>query len=539
MAGPEVCHERTREDALRPLQGRCPSAPGRRAEGVDREARRRLDRRERPPSREGVPLQELPAGARFHEPRRRDGGGAGPSPRHLPRLGQGEADGLDPQDRRAHGERLRFRGKGGRAARVTHVVVLGGGFGGLWAARALRKAPVRVTLVDRRNHHLFQPLLYQVATAALNPSNIAVPIRRILRRQRNAAVALAEAVSVDVARRRVILSDGEIGYDHLIVAVGARHSYFGRDEWAVHAPGLKSIEDALDIRRRVFLAFETAELHPDRRREWMTFAIVGGGPTGVELAGALAEISRFTLAADFRTIDPREARILLLEGGDRVLSSLHPDLSAKAERDLRRLGVEVRTKARVTAVDERGVAVGDERIPARTVLWAAGIAASPLLRSLGAPLDRAGRVKVTPELVLPGHADVFVVGDAAYVESDGKPVPGLAPAAIQEGVHAARNVLRALCGEPLLPFRYEDRGILATIGRAAAVADIRGLRLSGLVAWLTWVFVHIFFLIGFRNRFIVMFEWVLAYLTFDRGARLITGDARSILPPPDTSVRRP
>lgn len=412
------------------------------------------------------------------------------------------------------------------AARVPQVVILGGGFGGLYAARALRRAPVRVTVVDRRNHHTFQPLLYQVATAALNPSEIAVPIRHVLRRQRNCSVILGEARAIDVEGRRVLLADGELAYDALIVATGATHSYFGRDEWAALAPGLKSIEDALEIRRRVLLAYEAAEREPDaaRRREWLTFAVVGAGPTGVELAGALSEIARHALANDFRKIDPRQARVLLVEGKDRVLPSYPPELSEKARRQLERLGVEVRTGASVTAIDARGVQLGAERIPARTVLWAAGVQASPVARSLGAPLDRAGRVRVEPTLAIPGRSDVFVVGDLAAFEQDGRPVPGVAPAAIQGGRHAARNVLRALRGEPLWPFRYRDKGALATIGRAAAVADFGRVRLSGLLAWLAWLFVHIAFLIGFRNRVITMFQWAWSYVTYQRGARLITGD---------------
>ena len=405
-----------------------------------------------------------------------------------------------------------------------HVVILGAGFGGLYAARALRRAPVRVTVIDSRNHHLFQPLLYQVATAALNPSDIAAPIRSILRRQKNTTVMLGEARSVDTRRKVVLLSHGDIPYDFLIVATGASHSYFGHEEWAEHAPGLKSIEDALAIRTRVLLAYEAAELEPDpeRRREWLTFVIVGAGPTGVELAGALAEISHHTLAHDFRNMDPTQARILLLEGLPRVLPSYPPVLSAKAEQQLARLGVEVRTGVRVTHIGEHGVCLGDERIAARTVLWCAGVAAALWVRSLGVPLDHAGRVLVRPDLTLPGRDDVFVIGDLAAVEQDGGWVPGVAPAAVQEGRHAAQNVVRSVRGEAHAPFRYLDKGSLATIGRAAAVAELMGLKLSGLIAWLAWLAIHIFFLIGFRNRVVVMFSWAYSYLTFRRAARLIT-----------------
>lgn len=407
-----------------------------------------------------------------------------------------------------------------------HVVILGGGFGGLYAAKALRGAPVRVSVVDRRNHHLFQPLLYQVATAGLNPADIAAPIRSILRGQQNVRVLLAEAAAVERANRRVLFSDGEIPYDFLIVATGVTHAYFGRDHWAAHAPGLKSIEDALDIRRRVFLAYEAAEREPDpeRRGAWMTFVIIGAGPTGVEMAGALAEISRHALAAEFDHIDPGQARIVLLEGGPRVLPSYPETLSEKARRQLVALGVEVRTGALVTAVDGGGVEIGPERLPSRTVVWAAGVAASPLARSLGVPLDRAGRVVVRPDLTLPGDDDVYVIGDLAALEQDGRLVPGVCPAAIQQGRHAAANVLRRVRGEPNAPFRYRDKGSFATIGRGAAVGEMpRGLRLAGFPAWIAWLAIHIFFLIGFRNRVLVMFQWAYSYLTFRRGVRLITG----------------
>jgi NADH dehydrogenase len=406
-----------------------------------------------------------------------------------------------------------------------HVVIVGGGFGGLNAARALRRADVRVTLIDRQNHHLFQPLLYQVATAALNPSDIASPIRRILRGQANAEVLLAEVTAVDVDGRSVVLSDGSVGYDFLIVATGATHSYFGHDEWSGPAPGLKSIEDALEIRRRVLYAFEAAEREPepDRQAGWLTFVVVGGGPTGVELAGALIEIAHNALARDFRRIDPTRARVVLVEGTPRVLPAYEPSLSDRARAQLEALGVEVRTGALVTAIDREGVSLGPERIVARTVLWAAGVAASPRGRSLGAPLDRAGRVRVNPDLTVPGHDEVYVVGDLASFEQEGRLVPGVAPAAMQEARHAADNILRTLRGQPRRPFRYVDKGSLATIGRAAGVADFGRVKLSGLVAWLAWLFIHIFFLIGFRNRFVVMFSWAWSYFTYDRGARLITG----------------
>lgn len=405
------------------------------------------------------------------------------------------------------------------------VVVLGGGFGGLNAARALRRDPVSVTLIDRQNHHLFQPLLYQVATAALNPSDIASPIRRILRHHENVEVLLANVEKVDVANRQVVLDNGVVTYDYLIVATGASHSYFGHDEWSAFAPGLKSIEDALVIRRRVLFAFEAAEREsePELRAKWLTFVVIGGGPTGVELAGALIEIAHYALAKDFRHIDPRQARVILLEGTARVLPSYVPELSEKARQQLEALGVEVRTSTTATAIDAEGVTLGSERLAARTVLWAAGVAASPLGRTLGAPLDKAGRVRVNADLTLPGSENVYVIGDLASVEQDGKLVPGVAPAAMQEARHAAANIRRTLRGEPRLAFRYVDKGSLATIGRAAGIADLGWVKLSGVPAWLAWLFIHLFFLIGFRNRFVVMFSWAWSYFTYDRGARLITG----------------
>ena len=418
-----------------------------------------------------------------------------------------------------------------RPSSPPRVVIVGGGFGGLYAAKALRAAPVSITIVDRRNHHLFQPLLYQVATAGLNPADIAAPIRSVFREQENVGVILAEVVGVDVAARRVVLADGGLDYDYLVVATGATHSYFGNDAWSASAPGLKSIEDALEIRRRVFLAYESAEREPDPvlRREWLTFVIIGAGPTGVEMAGALAEISRQALSTrEFRHVDPRSARIILVEGLPRVLPAYPPDLSARAKAQLEGLSVEVWTGARVTGVDERGVSMGGERILARTVVWAAGVQASPLARSLGVPLDRAGRVLVTPELTIPGRGDVFVVGDLAALEQDGTWIPGVCPSAIQEGRHAAANIVRAVGGEGLRPFRYRDKGAFATIGRGRAVGELAGgVRLWGFPAWIAWMAIHIYFLIGFRNRALVMFQWAYSYLTFRRGARLITGGVRS------------
>ena len=411
------------------------------------------------------------------------------------------------------------------------VVIVGGGFGGLYAAQALKRARLRVTLIDRRNHHLFQPLLYQVAMAGLSAGDIAYPIRSILRRQRNARVLLAEATGVDLGAREVALRDGgRVGYDFLILATGVRHAYFGHEEWEADAPGLKSLEDALEIRRRMLLAFEYAEREKDsrERRALLTFVIVGAGPTGVELAGALADIARTVLVSDFREIDPREARIVLVEAGPRVLPPFPETLSAKAEKALTRLGVEVRNGQAVTAVDSAGVDLGDERIDARTVLWAAGVAASPLGKTLGVPIDRAGRVIVEPDLSVPGHPEVFVIGDlAAFLHQTGKALPGVAPAAIQQGRHTAKNILRRIAGKPTETFRYVDKGNLATIGKAAAVADFGFLRISGLVAWLLWIVVHILFLIGFRNRVIVVFDWAWAYFTSQRAARLITGEVRA------------
>ncbi len=415
--------------------------------------------------------------------------------------------------------------------KLPRVVVVGAGFAGLACARALKRAPVQVTVIDRRNHHLFQPLLYQVATGGLNPADIAAPTRSILRRQRNAEVLLADARAVDVAARQLRLDDGsQVAYDHLVIATGATHAYFGHPEWAAVAPGLKTVEDALEIRRRILVAFERAEreLDPRRQRDWLTFVVVGGGPTGVELAGAVAEIARHTLASEFRRIDPDRARVILLQAGERVLPSYSSVLSRSALRQLERLGVYVHTGVRVTAIDEEGVSIGRERVQARTVLWAAGVAASPLAATLGAPLDGAGRVLVTPALTIPGHEEVFVIGDVAAVSrEDGTVVPGVAPAAVQAGRHAARTIVRGLRGQPALAFRYLDKGSMATIGRAAAVAEHRGWRFSGPVAWLAWLLVHVLFLVSYRSRFAVLAQWAYHYATYDRAARLITATAAS------------
>ena len=410
---------------------------------------------------------------------------------------------------------------------TPHVVIIGGGFGGLDAARALAGAPVRVTLLDRHNYHLFQPLLYQVATASLSPADIASPIRWVLRHQANVQVLLAEAQAIEPARRRVIIDDGRIvDYDYLIVATGAAHAYFGHPEWASRAPGLKTLDDALEIRRQILLAFEAAERESDAAAQarLLTFVIIGGGPTGVELAGALGEIAHRTLREDFRSIHPESARIVLLEGSPHVLGTFPAELRQAALDSLLRLGVEVRTNAIVTDITPDAVCVGEDRIPVETVLWAAGVAASPLVTSLGASLDRVGRVLAEPTLTVPGHPEIFVVGDVCALQQDGKPLPGVAQVAKQAGTHAAKNLARAIRGEPLVSFRYRDYGNMATIGRGAAVAEIASLRVAGFLAWLIWLFIHIFWLIGFRSRLAVLGEWAWAFVTFQRRARLITGE---------------
>ncbi len=412
----------------------------------------------------------------------------------------------------------------------THVVVIGGGFAGLWATRALAGAPVRITLLDRGNHHLFQPLLYQVATAGLSAPNIAAPLRQILRRQQNVTVLLGEVERILPDEKQVRLGDGRtLGFDCLLLASGATHAYFGHDAWAAYAPGLKTLDDALDIRRRILTAFERAETEedPERRAAWLTFAIVGGGPTGVELAGTLAEIARHTLHGEFRRADPRKARVMLLEAGPRVLSGFPESLSGKARVQLQKLGVEVRTGVPVAAIDAGGVQLGDERIAARTVLWAAGVAASPLARDLDVPLDRAGRVIVQPDLSVPGHPEIFVAGDLASVQYKGVPVPGVAPAAKQMGRHVAQAIRARLQGRTPPPFRYRDFGNLATIGRMAAVVDLHGFRFSGLLAWWFWLAAHVFFLIGFRNRMVVLIDWAQAYWSYQRSARIIIGKDRT------------
>jgi NADH dehydrogenase len=422
---------------------------------------------------------------------------------------------------------------------VFNVVIVGGGFGGLNAARALDGAAnVRVTLLDRHNYHLFQPLLYQVATAALSPGDIASPIRWILRRQRNVEVLLAEATAIDPAGRRVLISGGDpIPYDYLVLAAGSAHAYFGHPEWEPRAPGLKTLDDALEMRRRMLLAFEAAEreVDPEKQRRLLTFVIVGGGPTGVELAGALAEIARQSLVRDFRRIHPESARIILVEGSPYVLATFADPLREAAKRSLERLGVDVRTGMVVTGMDEDGVTVQAQgqppaHIAAATVLWGAGVAASPIARSLGVPLDRVGRVTPEPTLALATHPNIFVIGDLCAFTQDGKMLPGVAQVAMQQGTRAGRNIQRAIAGQALEPFRYRDYGVMATIGRGSAVGEIFGLKVSGFFAWLFWIFLHIFWLIGFRNRFVVMSEWAWAYVTLQRRVRLITGaDAGQLL----------
>ena len=414
------------------------------------------------------------------------------------------------------------------------VLIIGGGFGGIAAAQALKRARVAVTLIDRTNHFIFQPLLYQVATAALAPSDITAPIRWILRRHRNAEVLMAEVREIDPQRRVVRIDDElrEIPFDYLIVATGSRHAYFGHNEWEPYAPGLKAIEDASEIRRRFLLAFENAEKANDEkdREELLTFVVVGGGPTGVELAGAMPYIAKKALAPDFRRTDTRKTRVVLVEAGPRILPTFPEDLAARAARDLNDLGVEVRVGSQVTGVDAQGVSIGSEKIRARTVFWAAGNLASPLGKYMGMQLDRAGRIQVSPDLSVPGHPNIFVVGDLATLVQDGRLIPGVGPAAIQEGRAAARNILRELRREPRKPFRYFNKGDLATIGRSRAIADLGWIRFSGWFAWVFWLFVHIMYLVGFRNRIVVLFEWAYAYFTSQAGVRLIT-DVERYKPP--------
>jgi NADH dehydrogenase len=407
------------------------------------------------------------------------------------------------------------------------VIIVGGGFAGLDAARALRHAQVDITVVDRHNHHVFQPLLYQVATAALSPGDIASPIRWILRRQANVRVLLATVAAVDPAGKAVVLDDGvRLPFDYLILAPGAAHSYFGRDDWARHAPGLKTLDDALALRRRMLLAFEEAEReeNPDRRRHLLTFVLIGGGPTGVELAGALAEIARHTLREEFDTIDPESARIVLVEAGPSILPSFPDSLRGSARRALRKLGVEVWEHAKVTAIESDGVTIGDAPLAAHTIIWAAGVAGSALGATLGVTTDRVGRVVVDEDLSVPGHPSIFVAGDlAGFTHQGGAQLPGVAQVAKQQGTHAARNILRRIGAQPTTAFRYRDPGNMATIGRAHAVADFGWTRVSGFAGWLLWLFVHIMFLVGFRNRLSVLLQWGASYMTYQRSVRLITG----------------
>ncbi|MGH7401545.1 MAG: NAD(P)/FAD-dependent oxidoreductase [Candidatus Rokuibacteriota bacterium] len=406
------------------------------------------------------------------------------------------------------------------------VIVIGGGFAGLNAAKTLAEHDeVHVTLIDQRNHHLFQPLLYQVATAGLSPADIAVPLRSIFRSRKNVAVHLAHVTAINIAEKWIASGDVRLRFDYLIIACGARHSYFGHGEWEEHAPGLKTVEQAVEMRRRLLHAFEMAEneLDPAKLRAFLTFVVVGAGPTGVELAGAIADISRTVLLKDFRRIDPKSARIILLEAGPRVLAAFPSELSSHASRDLTQLGVEVRTAAAVTSIDADGVEAGGERIAARTVFWAAGVQGASLARSLGVDLDRAGRVRVSPDLSIPGAADVFAAGDIVHLELPGGALlPGLAPAAIQAGRAAARNILASVNGQPRRPFRYRDKGLMATIGKHKAIARTGKLKLTGYVAWLAWLFVHLLYLIGFKNRVSVLAQWAWSYLFSKRGARLIT-----------------
>lgn len=435
---------------------------------------------------------------------------------------------------------------------LPHVVIVGAGFGGLEAGKALGKLPVRVTIIDRTNHHLFQPLLYQVACAGLSATEIATPIRRVFRKYPRVQVLLEEVRSVDLERRELVLEYGRLSYDFLILATGAETNYFGHDEWSQYAIGLKNVDEAIEIRRRVLVAFEEAERHDgEHRKKLLTFVVVGGGPTGVELAGAIAELARHVLARDFRAINPDSARVVLVEAAPRILLGFPPDLAAKAQKQLEQLGVEIRVNSPVTNINSEGVFLGNGQgllIPTYTVLWAAGVRATPLTQTLGVPLDRAGRVMVEPDLSIPGHPEAFVIGDAAsFVHQTGKPLPGVSPVAMQEGRFVAKAIANTLQNKPRGTFRYKDKGNLATIGRAAAIADFGKVKLSGFLAWITWLVVHIFFLIGFKNRLTVMLEWAWAYFSYGRGARLITGDrrvagvpeARRPPPPPLPPEERP
>lgn len=430
-----------------------------------------------------------------------------------------------------------------RMTKPAHVVIVGGGFGGLAAARALGEANVTVTLVDRQNHHLFQPLLYQVAMAGLAPNEIAAPIRSILRNSGNTTVLLAEVISIDLAEKHVALAEGpDVTYDFLILAPGARTHYFGHAQWERYAPGLKSIDDAVEIRRRVLLAFEAAEREPDaaQRARLLSFIVIGGGPTGVELAGAIAELARYALGRDFRRARPTETRVLLVEGGERVLATFDPSLSESAVLQLSELGVHVRTGSIVERIGDEGVVLrSGEVLAASTVVWAAGVASSPLIAALGVETDRMGRAKINEDCSLPGQPNVFVIGDAAYLlGSDDKPLPGVSPVAMQMGRHVARSIVGSLTSEPRKPFRYVDKGSMATIGRSRAIAQVGTLKLSGLLAWLAWLLVHIWYLIGFRNRLLVLFDWAWSYLTYRRGARLITGGRMKPGPPPHPEAPR-
>lgn len=410
---------------------------------------------------------------------------------------------------------------------ARHVVVVGSGFGGIYAARQLAGADdVKITLLDKQNYHLFQPLLYQVATAGLSPGDIASPIRSLVAGQKNVSVRMGEATAIDLTAKTVAVADGVIGFDSLVLAAGVRHSYFGHDSWEAFAPGLKTLDDALEIRRRVLSAFEAAEREtdPGKRDAWLTFVVVGAGPTGVELAGAIAELSRFTVADDFRTFDPRLAKVILIEAGPRVLAAFEEDLAGRARKTLEKLHVDVRVSTPVTDVTADGVGIGQAFVPAKTVLWAAGVTASPLAKALGVPLDHSGRVIVKNDLSIEGHPDAYVIGDlASFTGPNGVVLPGLAPVAIQQGKHVARVILETMHGKPRRPFKYFDKGVMATVGRASGIAQTGKIKLWGFIGWLAWLFIHILYLIGFRNRLLVLIQWTWAWVTYGRSARLITG----------------